>query len=144
MLCVCVPEKNKTRCADNIPLHKQNHTINAPFSQHERSNFSTRALESKEISRYLTSIIAMFQLNYRDVFSAPFGRFEKRIQTPLNISALQQQFSPMKFARKFRPFTGFNIHEHHRQFMTVYLKKTRKFKINKKDIFEINLRIVIA
>ena len=50
----------------------------------------------------------------------------------------------MKFARKFRPFTGFNIHEHHRQFMTVYLKKTRKFKINKKDIFEIYLRIVIA
>ena len=60
------------------------------FSQHERSDFSTRALESKEISRYLTSIIAIFQLNYRDVFLLSFGRFEKRIRTPLNISALQR------------------------------------------------------
>ena len=90
MLCVCVPEKNKTRCADNIPLHKQNHTINAPFSQHERSNFSTRALESKEISRYLISIIAIFRLNYRDVFSPSSERFEKRLRAPLNINVLRR------------------------------------------------------
>ena len=59
------------------------------FSQHERSDFSTRALESKELSRYLTSIIAIFRLNYRDVFLPSSERFEKYVRTPLNISALQ-------------------------------------------------------
>ena len=67
------------------------------FSHHERSGFSTRALKSKELSRYLTSIIAIIQLDYRDVFLPSSEQFEKCLRTLLNISALQRQNSTMKF-----------------------------------------------
>ena len=80
------------------------HYVVACFSQLVRSDFSTRALESKELSRYLTSIIAIIQLDYRDIFSPSFGRFEKRVRTPLNINVLQRQISTMKFTQKLQLF----------------------------------------
>ena len=78
------------------------------FSQHERVDFSTRALKSKKIA-------TLFQLKKRRYldrksdafFLASFGRFEKRIRTSLNISVLQRRFLPVKFAQKLRLFQCF-------------------------------------
>ena len=69
------------------------------FSQHERSDFSTRALESEEISRYLTSIIAIFQLNYRDVFFALFRTIRKTHPNTIEY----QRVATVVFVRKFLP-----------------------------------------
>ena len=81
-----------------------NHPRFACFSQHERSDFSTRALESKKISRYLTSIIAIIQLNYRDVFSAFSERVGKCFCTCLDINVLRWRFLSLNFAGKCMPF----------------------------------------
>ena len=85
-------------CYDSSPSHV--------FFQHERSDFSTRALESEEISRYLTSIIAIFQLNYRDVFLTSSEQFDERLRTSLNIRVLQRQFMVVKLKEKVGRFLG--------------------------------------
>ena len=64
------------------------------------SDFSTRALESEKISRYLTSIIAIIQLNYRDVFLTSFERLGFCACTCLEISVLVRRFLILKFCRK--------------------------------------------
>ena len=83
-------------------------TFFACFFQHERSDFSTRALESEKIA-------SLFQLKKRryldrksDAFFLPsFERFRKRVRTRLDISILQQQILSIKFVRKLRLFQLF-------------------------------------
>ena len=115
---------------DTIPFRCFCPCSSHTFFQHVRSGFSTRALESKKISRYLTSIIAIIQLNYRDIFLPFFGRFEKHVRTPLSISVLQQQFLPAKFARKLRLFQPFLFPSNSRSVAIYWLQMQGKTALN--------------
>ena len=101
------------------------------FFQHVRSEFSTRALESKKIATLFQVKNRRFLDRKSDAFFWPlFGRFEKHVRTPLTISALQRQFLPAKFARKLRLFQPFLFPSNSRSVAIYWLQMQGKTALN--------------